>query len=168
MASDNSWKGAPDITVLEELLVILDHPGFHILIHVDQNSTPRFQKQIAQLNDQHNNTALVQYPLACSWAGASITAGQLSALADVYYRLNSSCIDVVINLSNSDFPVKDALAIQRQLAGSVGHVHFDYFPKEGSDDTFHMGPDPDTNPKVRKQCTCCMIPLHCAYFTLAT
>lgn len=148
MASDNSWKGAPNVSVLEELLVILNHPGFHVLIHVDQNSSPGFQKQVAQLTDQHSNTAAVSYPLACYWGGASIMAGQLSALADVHYKLNSSCIDLVINLSNSDFPVKDAASVRRQLAGSVDHVHFDYFSKEGSDDTFHTGPDPDISPKV--------------------
>lgn len=140
--------GAPDISVLEELILILDHPGFNVLIHVDQNSSPAFQQKIAQLAKQQDNVAQVTFPLACSWAGASITAGQLSALSDVYYKLNSSCIDLVVNLSNSDFPVKDAKAIQRQLAGSMGHVHFDYFPKEGSSDTFHKGPDPDINPKV--------------------
>lgn len=148
MASDNSWKGVPNMSVLQELLLILEHPAFHILIHVDQNSSPKFQTSLSQLAKQHSQVSLVQYPLACSWAGASITAGQLSALADVYYTLNNSCVDLVINLSNSDFPVQDAEAIMKQLVGSIGHVHFDYFSKEGSDDTFHMGPDPSIDPKV--------------------
>ena len=141
--------GAPDITVLEELLMILDFPEFHILIHIDQNSSPGFHRHVTQLAESQHNVALVAYPLACTWGGASITAGQLSALADVHYKRNGSCIDLIINLSNSDFPVKGAEAIQKQLAGTVGQAHFDFFPKEGSSDKFHKGPDPDINPKVR-------------------
>ena len=143
----------------------MDHPGFHILIHIDQNSSPGFQRRVTQLADAQHNVGLVAHPLACTWGGASITAGQLSALADVYYKLSGSCIDLVINLSNSDFPVKGAEAMQKQLAGSIGKVHFDYFPKEGSSDTFHKGPDPDINPKVCAA-ACCSLAVHSCHIPL--
>ncbi len=68
-------------------------------------------------------------------------------MADIHYGYNSSCVDLIINLSNSDFPVKTPQAIQRDLADSLHHVHFDYFGKEGSSDAFHQGPDPDPHPK---------------------
>lgn len=84
--------------------------------------------------------------------GASITAGQLSAMADIYYGDirngdDGRCVDLIINLSNSDFPVKTAQAIEKGLADSIHHVHFDFFGREGSNDTFNHGPDPTQNPK---------------------
>ena len=77
--------------------------------------------------------------------GASITAAQLIAMAHIHYE--GVCVDLVINLSNSDFPVKSAQAIQKHLADSIHHVHFDYFGREGSSDAFHQGPDPTQHPK---------------------
>ena len=68
-------------------------------------------------------------------------------MADMHFGYKDSCIDLVINLSNSDFPLKSAEAIQKALASSIDHVHFDFFPKQGSNDTFHQGPDPVADPK---------------------
>ena len=39
-------------------------------------------------------------------AGASVTASELSAMADLVYGFDAHCIDTVINLSDSDFPVQ--------------------------------------------------------------
>lgn len=68
-------------------------------------------------------------------------------MADIHYGYEDSCVDLVINLSNSDFPLKTAQAIQRDLHDSPGHVHFDFFDKTGANNTFHQGPDP--NPSFR-------------------
>ena len=35
-----------------------------------------------------------------------MTAGELSAMADIIYGFEEACVDTVINLSNSDFPVQ--------------------------------------------------------------
>ena len=83
----------------------------------------------------------------CFVTGASITAGQLSAMADIHYGYQDSCIDLIINLSNSDYPLKTAQAVQTNLVDSIGHVHFDYFNNTGSNDTFHLGPDPMPSPR---------------------
>ncbi|DBA86694.1 TPA: Xylosyltransferase 2 [Trebouxia sp. C0004] len=152
MASDNSWKGAPDVSLLRELLRALDHPAFYVVVQIDQNSSRNFKDAAAALAAQHTRTSLARYPLGCTWAGASITASQLSAMADIYYGDihnddDGRCVDLIINLSNSDFPVKTAQAIEKGLADSVHHVHFDFFGKEGSSDTFNLGPDPTQNPK---------------------
>ena len=64
-------------------------------------------------------------------------------MADIYYGYEDSCIDLVINLSNSDSLLKTPQAVQRDLADSLGHIHFDFFNKTGSNDTFHLGPDPN-------------------------
>ena len=68
-------------------------------------------------------------------------------MADLHHDYEDSCIDLVINLSNADFPLKTAQAIQRSLADSLEHVQFDYFDKAGSNDTFHKGPDPNPDSK---------------------
>lgn len=68
-------------------------------------------------------------------------------MADIHYGYQDSCIDLVINLSNSDFLLKTAQAVQNNLIDSLGHVHFDYFDKMGSNDTFHLGPDPMPRPR---------------------
>ena len=39
-------------------------------------------------------------------AGASVLASELSALADLVYGFEEACVDVVINVSDSDFPVQ--------------------------------------------------------------
>ncbi len=70
MASDNSWKGAPDISLLQELLKALDDPAFHIVIHLDQNSSQKFKDAVTTLVSEQPRTALVKYPLGCTWAGA--------------------------------------------------------------------------------------------------
>ena len=69
MASDNSWKGAPDISLLQELVKALDHPTFYIIIHVDQNSSQQFKEAVAALTAGQTRTSLVKYPLGCTWAG---------------------------------------------------------------------------------------------------
>lgn len=69
MASDNSWKGAPDISLLQELLRALDHPAFYVVIHVDQNSSQHFKDAVAALAAEHTRTSLARYPLGCTWAG---------------------------------------------------------------------------------------------------
>lgn len=68
-------------------------------------------------------------------------------MADIHYGYQDNCVDLVINLSNSDFPLKTARAVQSNLADSLGHIHFDYFDKGGSNDTFHQGPDPVPRPR---------------------
>ena len=39
-------------------------------------------------------------------AGPSVTASELSAMADIVYGFEEACVDMVINLSDSDFPVQ--------------------------------------------------------------
>ena len=68
-------------------------------------------------------------------------------MADIYYDYEDGCVDLIVNLSNSDFLVKTAQAIRKDLADGIHHVHFDYFGREGSSDTFHHGADPDPHPK---------------------
>ena len=93
------------------------------------------------------NSISISIDTSCVYTGASITAAQLSALADIYHGYEADCADFVINLSSADFPVKTAKAIQMHLKNSTQHSFFDFFGKEGSSDSFHDGPDPDTNPK---------------------
>ena len=68
LVSDSSWKGAADISVLQEMLHILDDPAFQILIHVDQNSSPQLKAAVAVLVQQPR-TGLVQNQLSCTWGG---------------------------------------------------------------------------------------------------
>ena len=69
MASDSSWKGAPDISLLQELLRALDHPAFYVVVHIDQNSSQHFKDAVAALAAEHTRTSLARYPLGCTWAG---------------------------------------------------------------------------------------------------
>lgn len=69
MASDNSWKGAPDISLLQELVKALDHPTLYIIIHVDQNSSQQFKEAVAALTAGQTRMSLVKHPLGCTWAG---------------------------------------------------------------------------------------------------
>ena len=69
MASDSSWKGAPDISLLQELLKALDDPAFYIIIHIDQNSSQHFKEAVAALASGQPKISLVQNPLGCTWAG---------------------------------------------------------------------------------------------------
>ena len=69
MASDNSWKGTPDISLLQELLRALDHPAFYVVVHIDQNSSQHFKDAVAALAAEHTRTSIARYPLGCTWAG---------------------------------------------------------------------------------------------------
>ena len=69
MASDHSWKGAPDISVLQELLKALDDPSFFIFIHLDENSSLNFKVAVRAMAEQQPRVTLVQHPMRCTWGG---------------------------------------------------------------------------------------------------
>ena len=69
LASDSSWKGAPEISILQELLKALDHPAFLIFIHVDQHSSPTFKDAVNALAEQQSRVQLVKISMGCSWGG---------------------------------------------------------------------------------------------------
>ena len=73
MASDHSWKGAPDISVLQELLKALNDPAFLILIHLDQNSGQHYKDAVSLMIEERPRATLVKQQLRCSWGGASLT-----------------------------------------------------------------------------------------------
>lgn len=60
--------------------------------------------------------------LLCIAAGPSLTASELSALADVYYMYEQHCVDTVVLLSNSDFVVKSLAAVKAELANHVQYI----------------------------------------------
>ena len=75
-------------------------------------------------------------PVTCvgDAAGPSLTASELSALADVYYTYEQRCVDTVALLSNSDAAVKSLEAIKGDLADHAQHNLLDYLSKHGADD----------------------------------
>lgn len=85
----------------------------------------------------------------CCSAGPSLTASQLSALADVVYMYEQHCINTVVLMSNSDFVVKSLKAIKEDLANHAPYNLLDYFGDKGADDTgmFHSGPVFNSQPK---------------------
>lgn len=71
MTSDHSWKGAPDKSVLQELLKVLDDPAFFIFIHLDENSSLLFKVAVRAMAEQQPGVTLVQHPMQCTWGGQS-------------------------------------------------------------------------------------------------
>ena len=63
-------------------------------------------------------------------AGASLVAAQLSALADAVLRPAEACVDLVINLSEADFPVQSNAAIKRKLHSLIGSSRLDFFTRQ--------------------------------------
>ena len=57
-------------------------------------------------------------------------AAQLSALADAVLLPPEACVDLVINLSEADFPVQSSAAIKRRLQGLVGTSRLDFFTRQ--------------------------------------
>ena len=80
MTSDHSWKGAPEISVLQELLKALDDPAFFIFIHLDENSSLLFKVAVRAMAEQQPTVILVQHPMQCTWGGQSIPTSSDSAL----------------------------------------------------------------------------------------
>ena len=52
-------------------------------------------------------------------AGPSVTASELSAMADIVYGFEEACVDMVINLSDSDFPVQVCAPCSGPCVGSA-------------------------------------------------
>ena len=72
MTSDHSWKGAPEISVLQELLKALDDPAFLIFIHLDESSSLLFKVAVRAMAEQQPRVTLVQHPMQCTWGGQFI------------------------------------------------------------------------------------------------
>lgn len=70
MTSDHSWKGAPEISVLQELLKVLDDPAFLIFLHLDENSSPLFKVAVRAIAiAAQPRVTLVQHSMRCTWGG---------------------------------------------------------------------------------------------------
>lgn len=72
MTSDHSWKGAPEVSVLQELLKALDDPSFLIFIHLDENSSMNFKVAVRAMAERQPRVTLVQHPMQCTWAGQPV------------------------------------------------------------------------------------------------
>ena len=68
----------------------------------------------------------------CLPPGASLVAAQLSAIADAVLQPAGSCVDLVVNLSEADFPVQSSAAIKRRLHGLIGSSRLDFFTRQAS------------------------------------
>ncbi|BET03101.1 Xylosyltransferase sqv-6 [Nesidiocoris tenuis] len=126
---------------VKRLIKALYHSSHFFYIHVDARQD-YMMRELLQLELRHSNVRLSRRRHATIWGGASLLTMLLEAMADLVQ--SGWQWDFVINLSESDYPVKtndqlvDFLTANRDrnFVKSHGHEVQRFIQKQGLDKTF--------------------------------
>jgi hypothetical protein len=94
------------------LIEALADPTAFIYIHVDLEASDKFRKSITELVAGRPHILLMPNPFAVAWAHVSLLWTEIRAYFDLLDLIE---FDYVINLSGSDYALKSARAIYKDL-----------------------------------------------------
>ncbi|KAK8750509.1 hypothetical protein OTU49_014874, partial [Cherax quadricarinatus] len=130
------------IRQLKRLVKALYHKDHFFFIHVDSRQDYLF-REVLRLEDHFSNIQVSRYRLSTIWGGASLLTILLHCMKQVLL-IKSWNWDFIINLSESDYPIKrnDELVRfltnnrERNFLKSHGHDTNKFLQKQGLDRTF--------------------------------
>ncbi|XP_042203062.1 xylosyltransferase oxt-like [Homarus americanus] len=127
---------------LSRLVKALYHKDHYFFIHVDSRQDYLF-REVLKLEEQFDNIHVSRYRLSTIWGGASLLKILLHCMQQVL-QIKSWNWDFVINLSESDYPIKKNEELvsfltnnkERNFLKSHGHDTNRFLQKQGLDRTF--------------------------------
>ncbi|KAK7082661.1 Xylosyltransferase 2 [Halocaridina rubra] len=130
------------IRQLKRLFKALYHKNHYFFIHVDSRQDYLY-REVLQLEEQFPNIQVSRYRLSTIWGGASLLTILLHCMKQVL-EISSWDWDFIINLSESDYPIKTNTELVRFLTSnrernflkSHGHDTNKFLQKQGLDRTF--------------------------------
>ena len=119
-------------------------PNHYILVHVDARQEYMY-REVSKLATVLPNLRMVRTRFSTIWGGASLLTMLLSALQELLSMWDWSDWDFVLNLSESDFPIKSQADLVTFLSNnrgsnfvkSHGREQDKFIKKQGLDKTFH-------------------------------
>jgi len=99
------------------LIDALAHPTAFIYIHIDLAASADFRNRITDFVRDRPHIVIMPNPFSASWAHISLVWVEIRAYFDLLDRID---FDYVINLSDSDYPLKSAPAIYKNLERRSG------------------------------------------------
>jgi protein xylosyltransferase len=132
------------IRQVRRLIKRIYSPDHYILVHVDARQE-FMHREVSKLAAVLPNLRMVQSRFSTIWGGASLLSMLLSALQELLAMEDWTDWDFVLNLSESDFPVKTQAELVTFLSAnrgsnfvkSHGREQDKFIKKQGLDKTFH-------------------------------
>ncbi len=140
-----SGRSVRQVRRLIKRIYSADH---YLLIHVDARQDFMF-RELSELEGRLDNVRMVKERFSTIWGGASLLQMHLSCIRELL-RLHHWRWDYVLNLSESDYPLKptpesleEYLSSRRgkNFVKSHGRDASDFIRKQGLDRTFHQCDD---------------------------
>ncbi|XP_067140473.1 xylosyltransferase oxt-like isoform X1 [Centruroides vittatus] len=128
---------------VRRLIRVLYHERHYFYIHVDSRCDYLF-RALLPLEEKYSNIRLSRWRLSTIWGGASLLQMLLRCISNIIDLKNWKW-DFVINLSESDFPVKSLSYLERFLTANKGMNFIKshgqdtqrFIAKQGLDKTFY-------------------------------
>ncbi|XP_050723662.1 xylosyltransferase oxt-like [Eriocheir sinensis] len=130
------------IRQLRRLVKALYHRDHYFFIHVDSRQEYMY-REVLKLEEQYSNIRVSRYRLSTIWGGASLLKILLHCMVQITH-IKEWDWDFVINLSESDYPIKKNEELvtfltnnkERNFLKSHGHDTNKFLQKQGLDRTF--------------------------------
>ncbi|KAF4524158.1 hypothetical protein B566_EDAN010613 [Ephemera danica] len=130
---------------VRRLIRALFHPDHFFYIHVDARQDYMFREMLKLEHHLHDHVKVARNRLATIWGGASLLQVLLASMRELLSLHHQWPWDFVINLSESDFPLKSNEQLvqfltankERNFVKSFGREVQRFIQKQGLDKTFH-------------------------------